>query len=181
MTRDINIECNDANIIRLVYFRIEDFVREDSFFKRKLGKTLGFSSAFKIPEGMTLNQACDVISYLFEKAAQDGEFEPESNACTAHVSNQLSAFGFQKLEEYKPGYCHSVHNYSRVALKNTDHYLPIPGVVDLMSIGGDIDLFEKTDLSERYVEWFTPGITKEQVNEIYASTGNESICNLMLR
>ncbi|MBO5910464.1 MAG: hypothetical protein J6Q15_03035 [Clostridia bacterium] len=150
--------------IRLIYVYFEKFTRHDG--TRALGITYGISSPFKLPDGMNIEDACKVVSYLSEKVEAENNLIPASENSVAMVSNILKDYGFSKIEGYPHGHCHMVQEYS-YGSKLVGQKASINGVVDLFSVGGDFGLFKKSDLYDRYFNWFTESVTKEEINEIY--------------
>ena len=71
---------NDKRI-RLVYFSVERF--KDHSGDARIGQSFGLSNPYTIPEGMSLEQACKVISYLSEKIEGEKHLKP---ACPKSVS-----------------------------------------------------------------------------------------------
>ena len=75
--------------IRLYYISLEEFKRTGDILTTRIGQTFGISSPFKIPEGMTLEDACKVISYLSLLIEKKHNLEPASQKSVAMVSNIL--------------------------------------------------------------------------------------------
>ena len=51
----------------------------------------------------------------------------------------------------------------------------IEGVTDLYTVGGDFNIFKKSDLHDEYFDWFTEGVTEEELTEIYKKIGKDYI------
>lgn len=162
--------------IRLYYIAMERFSRYGG--GKRIGKTIGYSCTYKAPKGMDLKDACKVVSYLSELVEQDGSIEPASELSVQIVGAYLRALGFDKFDEKDVDYSHrhAVSFDTKEALNLAESKITPEqklGVTDLFTVGGDIKLFEKSDLMDYYFEWFTPGVTEEEVRQIYASIGKD--------
>ena len=160
--------------IRLYYIALEKFNRYGG--GKRIGKTIGYSCPFKAPKGMTLEDACKVVSFLSELVEKDGKIEPASETSVQIVGAYLKALGFDKVDDKDVDYSHrhAVSFDKKDALNLIESNITPEqklGVTDLFTVGGDIDLFLKTDLNDYYFDWFTPNITEAQVREIYANIG----------
>ena len=162
------------NKIRLYYVSLEQFKRygtNDS----KIGQSFNVSSPFKIPHGVRLEDACKIVSYLSEKVEKERNIEPASSRSVARVSEILTDYGFERLPDYDHGYTHSVVDCSIFGspLRKISKVAPEPieGVVDLFTVGGDLKLFENSELFDRYFDWFSPNVTEKDVMDIYNLAG----------
>lgn len=160
----------DLRQIRLIYVGFEKFTRYGTN-DTMLGKTYGVSSPFTLPEGMTIEQACKVISYLSEKVENENNIGPASEKSVAKVSGILTDYGFVKNEGFPHGYFHIVQEYPEDGKIIGEQ--PINGVIDLFTVGGDFELFKKSNLYDRYFDWFADGVTKKEIKEIL---GNVIVC-----
>ena len=155
--------------IRLYYVAMEKFTRYGTG-ESKIGQTFGISSPFRIPRGMSIEDACKIVSYLSEKVEKENNLEPASEKSVAMVSNLLSSYGFDKVESKAIGHFHIVSDFVPFHRVRTDSFAEgkkIDGVVDLFSVGGDFKVFNRSDLRERYFDWFTPKVSKEDVTDMY--------------
>ena len=185
--REENMELGDISIlakadytkriptIRLYYVALEKFSRYGSD-EIKIGQTYGISSPFRLPNEMSIEDSCRVVSYLSEKVESENNLEPASEKSVSMVSKILTTYGFEKVESHEKGYYHSVSDYNPFEKLRTN-FLPaceeIEGVVDLFTVGGDFKVFKKSDLYDRYFDWFTEGITKQEVEDIYKKIGKD--------
>ena len=152
--------------IRLIYVYFEKFTRYGTT-QKMLGKTYGVSSPFTLPKGMEIEDACKVVSFLSEKVENENNIEPASENSVAKVSQILTDYGFVKNEGYYHGHAHEVEEPSVYLISTRNFANPINGVVDLFTVGGDFELFRKSDLNDRYFNWFTEGVTKQEIEEIF--------------
>ena len=89
---------NRLDEIKLYYVRLERF--KNSFDGQIcVGLTGGLSTNFRIPEGMNIEEACRVISYLSDKVEHENKITPASERSVAAVSGILSKYGFTPLED----------------------------------------------------------------------------------
>ncbi len=153
------------NKIRLIYISLEKF-NQYGTGEEKIGQTLGISNPFKLPKGMSLTDACRLVSYLSEKVEQENNLEPACEKSVAMVSHLLPQYGFEKIEAHTHGHFHSVAEYCVHRKITTIFSKKLDGVTDLMSVGGDFELFKKCDLHDRYFDWFFEGVTKEEAEQI---------------
>ena len=163
--------------IRLCYVALEKFVCHMGALK--LGTTIGVTSEFFLPHRMTIEQACKVVSYLSEKVEKQYGLQPGCEKSVALVSRELEKYGFNKREDCDfKGHFHSIQEYVPFvkipvtfgAEKNYQPFETKTGVTDLFTVGGDFKLFKRTKLYSQYFDWFTSGVTKEEIAEIYENT-----------
>ena len=154
--------------IRLYYVAFNKFKRYGTGYTY-IGQTYGISSPFRLPRDMSIEDACKVVSYLSEKVEKENDLEPASEKSVAMVSNELTKYGFERVESKEHGHYHAVAEY--IPFTKIRASIPmsmeIDGVVDLFSVGGDFKMFKKSDLHDRYFNWFTAGISNDEVKDIY--------------
>lgn len=180
--RKLNLTVNDlkdVNKIRLYYIALEKFQRTGDILTTRIGQTFGISSPFKIPEGMSLKDACKVISFLSVKIEKEYNLEPASEKSVAAVSKILESFGFEKIDGYDHGHIHTVltldNPFKRIKTTVEQCCGKIDGVADLFTINADFKLFQRTDLYDRYFEWFTYNRYADEIKEIYKKIGKEDL------
>ena len=167
---------SDGTKIRMCYVAIEKYNEYGTNIK-KIGQTTGVSSVFELPQGMTINDACKVISYLSEKVEKANKLEPASENSVAKTSAILEQYGFKKVDETNKGHYHCVQECRPFATIKTN--LPTSQsqqqVVNLLTVGGDFDVFKKSDLYAKYFDWFYEDTKQQEVEEIYASIGQKDM------
>ncbi|MFQ6752162.1 MAG: hypothetical protein ACLRFL_01170 [Clostridia bacterium] len=159
--------------IRLYYVAFNKFNRYGTGYTY-VGQTFGISSPFRLPRDMSIEDACKVVSYLSEKVEKENDLEPASEKSVAMVSNVLTKYGFERVESKEHGHYHAVSEYipfHKVRGACFPVCEKIDGVVDLFSVGGDFKLFKRSDLHDRYFNWFTAGISNDEVKDIYDQIG----------
>lgn len=166
------VVCDENNLkepmIRLFYIALEKFKRYGSN-DRLIGETYTVSSVFKLPKGMSYDSAYKVISYLSEKVEKEKNIEPASEESVAVVSNLLSAYGFEKIEGCKKGHFHAVAKYAPQCkiTASIEACKKLDGVVDLFTVGGHFNIFQNSEFYCRYFDWFSEGVKKQEVEDIY--------------
>ena len=164
----------DAKSIRLFYVAMERFMRY-STYSMCVGHTYGASTPFILPESMTLEEACKVVSYLTDKIEAENNLLPCSEKAVAMVSKELENYGFKRVNEELFEHNHVVSAYE--PLRRIRTILPVcqsySGVVDLFTVSGDVRVFEHSDLSSRYFDWYTPKVHKQEIDDIYKKIQNK--------
>ena len=160
--------------IRLYYIALEKFLKYGTD-QMMVGQTYGVSSPFRLPNGMTFEDAFKVVSYLSDKVETENNLEPASEKSVIMVSNILENYGFRKVEGEEKGHFHAVSSY--VPFSKIKTAFPageqIEGVVDLFTVGGNFRTFKKTDLHKRYFDWYSKGVTAEKIQDIYKDIRKE--------
>ena len=163
--KEIEKLMQEADKIRLVYVGYEKFNAYDGF--AKLGETGCYSFPFYLPTGINLEDSCKIISYLSEKVEKELNLEPASQKSVMAVSGILEDYGFEKIDHYKPNRYHSTSFYTPTMSINSTGYKHIPGIVDLITYGGQEKHFEKSTHGENYFDWFTENVSKNEIFDIY--------------
>lgn len=182
---EIKTEKQKPNRIRLVYVAIGKYLSYDTS-EIRTGETYNITSEFILPSGMSMKDACKVVSYLSEKVEREDNLDEASPSSVAKVSNILEQYGFKKVENCPHGRFHrtkDVHgNFlsSFSTFEDVDEQIKVddvlaekPGIVDLFTVGGDFRLFTRTPMDKRYFEWFTPRVKREEIEKIYANIGED--------
>ena len=106
---------------------------------------------FKLPEGMLRKDAFKILSYLTDFIEQRDDIYQASWKSVGTLDGviNLERFGFQRLD-FTP---------------NDDE------VIDLFTIDGRIKRFKDSKYYLKYFNWYTPDITKEEVEAIYQKIG----------
>ena len=164
---------NNDKKIRLVYFSLEKYKDHDDY--PRLSQGFGMSNAYVLPENMSIENACKVVSYLSELVEQKHNLEPACPRSVVLVDNELEKYGFKRVRDGWSGYIHGTCYYTSRAIELSPTlqrvYNQGNGAVDLFTVGGEFKLFKRTSLYDRYFEWFTSGITKDEVKDIYNQIG----------
>lgn len=107
---------------------------------------------FKLPEGMSREDGFKVISYLTDNVERKSGATPFTLNSVRIVDKvlDLERFGFRRVEE-----------------DNEDN------ILNLFTVTGRLLLFQKSKLYPKYFEWYTEGVSKKEVERIYANLGLE--------
>lgn len=124
------------------------------------GKKYGYSiqelinwpcEAFYLPKGMKKEDAFKVISYLTDRVEEIESIEQASlkSVCKTDELLELEELGF-----------------TRAKRPSDDE-----SVISLFTIDGDFEKFKESKHYPRYFEWYTPNVSKEEVERIYSLCG----------
>lgn len=164
--------------LRLYYVALEKFTSYGTN-ETKIGQTYGISSPFRLPHNMSMEDACKVVSYLSDKVENENDLEPACEKSVMMVSNILENYGFSKVEDVEKGHCHGVAVSEYTSFHKIQPILPMckkmDGVVDLFTVNGDQKLFKKFEMNSRYFEWYTEGVTKDEIDDIYQNINCENL------
>lgn len=109
-------------------------------------------SPFKMPEGMSREDGFKVLSYLTDDIEKQPDVGPYSLKAVRTLDNvlDLERFGFTRVEE-----------------------IDEDKILNLFTVTGRLLLFQKSNLYPKYFEWYTEGVSKREVQRIYANLGLE--------
>lgn len=110
---------------------------------------------FKLPSGMTKEDAFKVLSYLTDYIEKDNNIAPASFKSVRILDGVLNIerLGFKRID-------------TNLSSDSSD-------VINLFTISGRIRLFKKHNLYSKYFEWYKEGVTKEDVVQIYKNCNVE--------
>lgn len=137
----------DQNIYRLYYV---DFHRIGNEIYVNNHDNIGMINwrckPFMLPDGMTREEGFKVLSYLTDYIEKRKDIKPCSlkSVTTLDGILDLERFGFTRVEE-----------------KDENK------ILNLFTVTGRLLLFKKSELYLKYFEWYTEGISKKEVKEIY--------------
>ena len=102
-----------------------------------------------LPNGMTREDGFKVLSYLTDFIEKRKEIEPCSLKSVRTLDGvlDLERFGFTRINIQLPA-------------ESED-------VINLFTVSGRLLLFKKSKLYPKYFEWYTEGVTLEEVKNIY--------------
>lgn len=140
----------NQNIYRLYYVNFHR-IGEDFRFPglNNIGVIDWPCKPFMLPNGMTREEGFKVLSYLTDFIEKRKEIEPCSLESVRILDGvlDLERFGFTRINTQLP----------------TDS----ADVINLFTVSGRILLFKKSELYSKYFEWYTKGVTLEEVENIY--------------
>ena len=153
--------------IRLIHLRLGKYTQYATN-QKMLGIYYGAQSdVYRIPKGMSVSDACKVISFLSEKVENENNIEPASVKSVRTVISLLEDWGFEKTNDVDEhsGFEHTIERYPFNRKINIKIEIK-KGVLNLFTIDG-MDEFKKSDRYKYYFDWFTPGVSKEEIAGIY--------------
>lgn len=107
---------------------------------------------FKFPEGMSREDGFKVLSYLTDDIEKQPDVGPYSLKAVRTLDKVLD------LERF---------DFTRVEEKDEDK------ILNLFTVTGRLLLFQKSKLYPKYFEWYTEGVSRREVQKIYADLGLE--------
>lgn len=148
-------EMGNQNIYRLYYVDYRRCNERGSWSGNNVHKTDWPLEPFILPKNMSRKDAFKVLSYLIDFIEKKLNLDECSCIGVQMLNNvlNLERLGFQKLDI--------------IANNNLDK------IIDLYTIRGRILLFKQSEHYPRYVEWYTEGVTLEEVQNIYEKIGME--------
>ena len=149
-----NHKLGDQDLYRLYfinYHRIGE--TRDVVGKDNIGMINWPFKPFKLPEGMSREDAFKVLSYLTDYIEKELSLEPCSYTSVAALDNALDIerLGFERVDVNLDD--------------NSDD------VINLFTISGRVLLFERNPLYQKYFEWYSEGVTLKEVKKIYKKCG----------
>lgn len=104
---------------------------------------------FRLPEGMSREDGFKVLSYLtdFIEKQQNLKHCSHKSVATLNSVLNLERLGFKRI--------------------NTDIHINNCDVIDLFTVSGRLLLFKNSSHYQNYFEWYTEGITFDEVKAIY--------------
>lgn len=158
--------------IRLVYFEATDQVHYYTD-ERKFEVTMHVYPSLTIPNGMSVEDACNVATYFSMKNELDYELEECEPKCVKLVHEDLKKVGFVENKEDELGYVHSTHRHSIFKRYDLDNILPkAEGCLDLFVVDGNYRLFQKTSLIKRDFPWYNMEIKENEIKKIINNKTN---------
>ena len=140
----------DQNIYRLYYV---DFHRIGESWRYPEPNNIGVVNwpckPFMLPNGMTREEGFKVLSYLTDFIEKRKDIEPCSLKSVRTLDGvlDLERFGFTRIN-------------IQLSTESED-------VIDLFTVAGRLLLFKKSKLYPKYFEWYTEGVSLEEVKNIY--------------
>lgn len=137
----------NQNIYRLYYV---DFHRINEYFRFPDPSNIGVVDwpfePFMLPNGMTREEGFKVLSYLTDFIEKRDDIDP----CSLKSVNMLD--GALDLERF---------GFTRIDEKDEDK------ILNLFTVSGRLLLFKKSEFYSKYFEWYSEGVTLEEVENIY--------------
>lgn len=133
-----------------------------------------------LPNGMRIEEACKVISFLCENEAKEGENEAFSVENLNKVRVIMEEYGFKRDGLHKSCNTYTIFDYDKekgIKIRKFPTFEEqIEGVHDLFVIGGERTLFDESDWVDRYFDWIEHDVSKEEISQIYQRIENSQEC-----
>ncbi len=146
-------QIGNQNIYRLHYI---DYHRIGGYYGRidnNVGVIDWTFEPFMLPDGMSREDGFKVLSYLTDFIEKQQNLIPCSYKSVSTLNSvlDLERLGFVRI--------------------NTD--IDDSDVIDLFTVTGRLLLFKNSRYYQKYFEWYTEGITFDEIKEIYSKCGIE--------
>ena len=147
-----NHPIGDQDVYRLYYVDYHRINEYNGCDKNNIGMVDYPLKPFKFPEGMSREDGFKVLSYLTDDIEKQPDVGPYSLKAVRTLDKvlDLERFGFTRVEE-----------------KDEDK------ILNLFTVTGRLLLFQKSKLYPKYFEWYTEGVSRREVQKIYADLGLE--------
>ena len=147
-----NHPIGDQDTYRLYYVDYHRINEYNGCDKNNIGMVDYQLKPFKFPEGMSREDGFKVLSYLTDDIEKQPDVGPYSLKAVRTLDKvlDLERFGFTRVEE-----------------KDEDK------ILNLFTVTGRLLLFQKSKLYPKYFEWYTEGVSRREVQKIYADLGLE--------
>ena len=156
------------NKIRVIYVKMHPFscVTDSLEFKSCLAKEYYISALYQIPDGMTKEEAYQIISYLIDNSKPGEELDVIAGETASNACEELPHYGFHKLnnESYE-GFFNNSQEYNSFTAIEASICTPIDGVEDLFVVGGNPKYFQNSFLKDGNTNWYSR-TTDSQIEEI---------------
>lgn len=148
-----NHELGNQNMYRLHY--LEYYRIGENYIKRNnnIGVMEAKFDIFTLPKGMNREDAFKVLSYLVTYIEKKLSLTECSYMGVLELNEvlDLERLGFKKVSD--------------------EENIPDEDIIDLFTVTGRILLFKEDKNYLKYFNWYTEGVTKEEVKEIYQKLG----------
>lgn len=158
--RDYEFETNledhhigDQEIYRLYYINYYRIGEGYGYTSNNIGVTDWPLKPFLLPVGMSREEAFKVLSYLTDFIEKTLNLEPCSQKSVMQLDEvlNLERLGFRRLN---------------MSFENDSEE-----IINLFTVAGRQLLFKNSKYYKMYFEWYTEGVTFEEVKEIYSRCG----------
>lgn len=147
-TKSVPVDKNTSGVFRQHYVYCYKSNILNSYYDNDFSEMHDYiMQKFRLPDGMSYADAFKVLSFLSEYVEREFNLPECCFGTVKKVQDLLPEFGF--TIEDKPGV----------------------ECTDLFTVNGMNRLFKRTEYARQYFEWFTPGVTWDDVQEIYSRLG----------
>lgn len=142
-----NHPIGNQNIYRLYYVDYHRIGQGYGMKNNNIGIINWSFEPFMFPNGMTREEGFKVLSYFTDviEKREDIDVGSFKSVKTLDENIDLGRIGFTRVKE-----------------NDEDK------ILNLFTVSGRVLLFKKSDLYQKYFEWYSENVTKDEVKEIYA-------------
>lgn len=142
----------DTGLYKLSFVDYHRYGENYGIYSNNVSLLYWSGDVFTLPSNMDKNDAFKVLSYLTDFIEKEDDIEIGSlkSVRTLDAALNLERFGFRKVN------CNDK-----------------TAAVELFTVAGRSLLFKKSSYYKRYFNWYTEGVTLEEVEQIYAKAGME--------
>ena len=142
----------NQNIYRLYYVDYHRIGQGYGMKNNNIGIINWNFEPFMFPNGMTREEGFKVLSYFTDviEKREDIDVGSFKSVKTLDENIDLGRIGFTRVKE-----------------NDEDK------ILNLFTVSGRVLLFKKSDLYQKYFEWYSENVTKDEVKEIYAKYNME--------
>ena len=156
-------------IIRLVYFSADKFKDNNDDFR--LLKNFGLSDPFIIPNEISFEDACKIVSFLSEQIADKISITDFYPTIINFVASELPKYGFIKINNHWSGFAsNTTYDYpsaSKLPHHWNTYYNKSNLGTNLFFVDGNFELFkENSKMFNDYFEWFIPNQSIDDIKRI---------------
>lgn len=142
----------DSDVYRLFYINYHRYGENRGMGPNNMAMNCFHCGAFKFPEGMSREDGFKVLSYLTDFIEKEDDIDECSlrSIRTLDSALDIERFGFKRVDSAVSG-----------------------PVINLYTVAGRVLLFKRSGYYKDYFNWYTEGVSLDEVREIYARLGME--------
>ena len=162
--------------IRLCYVSV-DLINMPGFDNPLLDINYAATCVYKLPLGMSMEEAHQVVSYATKLNNSKYFIEPSTESSIQVVGAKLQDFGFKKVSDNEAHFAQA-HVFQEYDVNSPEYSIKtdvvktdVSGVTDLMTVGGNQFLFMDSDLEPKAYPWFRMNCKFKDIKQIYDRIG----------
>lgn len=167
MITELDAQNPEAEGIRFIFVKMGKFKSKNGI--ETPVQVFEVTSPLRIPEGLTLSDACYLSSHIINTIRKERQVERGSSEIVKKLSSELETLGFTKLRNSSlpVGY----FSY----LNNKDiPFEEIPHIVDLILPYGNSKDFKESSINSIYKPWASKKTDEEKVKKILKTLNTET-------
>lgn len=144
-----NHQLGNQNIYRLYYINYHRIGEDYGGSDNNIGVINWPFEPFMLPKGMSREDGFKVLSYLTDFIEKQQNLIPCSHESVAKLNSvlDLERLGFKRID-------------ANIHVNDSD-------IIDLFTVTGRLLLFKNSSHYQKYFEWYTEGITFDEIKAIY--------------